>query len=223
MKITHKILSIPPYISTSWTYVAALKMEQDVLVITLTSQEVIRIPHLPKDCIHQIFEAHALHMEQTSLPASPLKPTEENTFRFGINLGDGMSTIMQHNPEQSDAPDLPPEILERIAMIAKMVSPEEMTLISKAVSNCNCMYCQLARAVCGNQEEPSLQTADEEDPVSEEDLNFCQWHILSKGNNLYTVTNKLDEHESYTVFLGEPVGCTCGRTGCEHVLAVLRN
>lgn len=238
MKITQKILSIPPYISTTWQHIASLKMENHALVITLTSKETVTIPNLPAEAITQIFEAHANYLEKldnypketplttlSNLEAS-LGNTEDNSFRFGINLGDGFGTVMQHNPEQKMAPDLPPEMLERIAMIAKIVSPEEIEMIPAPETDCNCMYCQLARAIRGaiNKKSSPLQLeGNEEDIVSDEELNFCQWDIVSLGNNLYTVTNRLDNHETYNVFLGEPVGCTCGKSGCEHVVAVLRH
>ena len=43
------------------------------------------------------------------------------------------------------------------------------------------------------------------------------------NDKLFTVINKLDQQEKYNVFLGEPVGCTCGKQGCEHMLAVLKS
>ncbi|NGX33463.1 MAG: hypothetical protein K1060chlam4_01531, partial [Candidatus Anoxychlamydiales bacterium] len=40
---------------------------------------------------------------------------------------------------------------------------------------------------------------------------------------LYRVTNPLDENEHYSVFLKDPIGCTCGKKNCEHVKAVLNS
>ncbi len=64
MKINDKILSIPPYISTSWSYVKSLQMKGPFLVITLMGGEAINIPNLKGDIIEQIFIAHANFLEK---------------------------------------------------------------------------------------------------------------------------------------------------------------
>ena len=61
----------------------------------------------------------------------------------------------------------------------------------------------------------------EEEIVSDEDLKFKTWDIVQTGEKLYDVTNPLDTKEQYHVYLGEPVGCTCGEQYCEHIRAVL--
>ena len=47
--------------------------------------------------------------------------------------------------------------------------------------------------------------------------------ITQTGDKLFTVVNKLDPQENYHVYLGHPVGCTCGKQGCEHILVVLKS
>jgi PhoH-like ATPase len=47
------------------------------------------------------------------------------------------------------------------------------------------------------------------------------WGIEQTAEQLYKVTNPLDANEQYNVFLGTPLGCTCGLKNCEHIRAVL--
>lgn len=240
MKITPKIISIPPYISTSWQHVASIQMQNNFLVITLNSGAVVNIPNLPPESIEKVFAAHTAFLEKTdtaALPHDSLANELEalsgadanNALRFGINLGDGVGTVMQHNPAMANAPDLPPEILERITAIAKAVAPDDVNILPKPEPQCNCIYCQLARAVRSSLGDPiamESQTEEkepEEEIVSDQELTFCQWDIIQTGEKLYTVVNRLDSKEKYSVYLGHPVGCTCGKQGCDHVLAVLRH
>ena len=62
-----------------------------------------------------------------------------------------------------------------------------------------------------------------EEKIDDLDLVFRDWEIKELSNNLYTVTNPLDLNEHYNVFLGEPIGCTCGHKNCEHIKAVLQS
>lgn len=250
MKITPKILSIPPYLSTTWTQVRSLYVKDSNLIVCLTDGAVIYVPGLTEQEHTQIFDAHAAFSE--SLLQKPPVPQERQTpfhlfqgapnnnnmpmqLHEGENMGalrfslDGMETInsaMQHNPAQSHLPDLPPEILGKIAAIAKIVAPNEIQNMPKPEPHCNCPHCQIARAIHGKgetvQAPPQVNVVVEEE-VSDMDLSFEQWSITQAGENLFTVTNKLDTLEKYNVFLGHPVGCTCGQAGCEHILAVLKS
>ncbi len=87
----------------------------------------------------------------------------------------------------------------------------------KPEPHCNCPHCQIARAMHG------IEKQELEEPVSDEDLKFRDWEIKQTGEKLYSVTNPIDPSEQYTVFLGEPVGCTCGHSHCEHIKSVLLN
>ncbi|MGH2612567.1 MAG: hypothetical protein ACRDFB_05905, partial [Rhabdochlamydiaceae bacterium] len=62
-----------------------------------------------------------------------------------------------------------------------------------------------------------------EEEVSDEDLKFRTWDIKQENDKLYSVTNPLDKKEHYNVFLGKPLGCTCGNKNCEHIQAVLKS
>lgn len=243
MKINDKILSLPPYISTSWDQVSALRMKANHLSITLKNGDSIDIPALVPEIIEKIFQAHADHLElqteksyletkqNTSFNKQLLAQTlfgqdpGELPFRFGISGIDGMSAALQHNPDQSDAPNIPEPILRKISAIAKIVGPEEASTLPKAEPNCNCVYCQLTRAISGEGQEPVHLMAEEseEETVNEGDLAFQQWDIAPAGDKLFTVTSRLDTNEKYSVYLGSPVGCTCGHPSCEHIVAVLKS
>ena len=228
IKITDKILSIPPYISSSWSRIAALHMKGGVLAITLVDGDTVHIPNLNSETIHSIFQHHALYLEKEhTTPAvqdlSKLKSIIEQgepsiRLAFGSSL-EGFGNIMQHNPSQADSPDLPPEILQKIGAIAKIITPVDELLLPKAEPSCNCFHCQVTRAL---NPAPAQHLLDEPE-VSAEDLHFQQWSITQTGEKLFSVVNRLDEHEKYNVYLGQPVGCTCGKEGCEHILAVLKS
>ncbi len=243
MKIDLKILSIPPYISTPWKNIAALHMENlhthPVLVVELSNGSRVEIPHLDRDTIEKIYAAHQLFVEhgessseQTNItssnrPRNVSIPNESSSIplQIGIEGIDAFGSMLQHNPEQAQAPDLPSEVLNKIAAISKVVGVDDNATIPKAEPHCNCMHCQIARAIQKavetTQPEPEKLSLDE--VVSDKDLCFREWDIEQTGNNLYCVSNPFDKDEQYTVFLGEPIGCTCGEKNCPHILAVLQN
>lgn len=230
IKINDKILSIPPYISTSWTRIAALHMKGGMLAITLVDGDTLLIPKLSQNDIDLIFQYHASYLENEQAVSSKkdlmqskdiMDDKTEPSIRlaFGNSL-EGLGTLMQHNPNQANFPDLPPEVLQKIGAIAKIIEPSEDLIIPKAEPDCNCFHCQIARVI----NPASTQSVQEEHhEVSEEELQFQQWNIVQTGDQLFSVTNRLDEHEKYNVYLGQPVGCTCGKAGCEHILAVLKS
>lgn len=232
MKINEKILSIPPYISTSWDHVRTLHVKANALVISLKEGDIITIPNLSQEIISSIFSAHAAYLEhKTEIETGPeqslkqfsqlFNPEQggESAFRIGFNNPDALGSVLQHNPAQRDAPLLPPQILEKIAAVAKIIAPEAALAVPQPEEGCNCIHCQIARAL--NQAlHPVLHTEEEE--ISAEDLSFRQWDIVQTGDKLFTVTNPLDTNEKYNVFLGNPIGCTCGQPNCEHIIAVLK-
>ena len=230
IKITEKILSIPPYLSTSWSRIAALHIKGGVLAITLVDGDTINIPNLDSETIQLIFQHHAIFLDKdTPSPTSNFDIAKikgmmdqgEPSIRFAFGTSmEGLGSMMQHNPAQSDAPDLPPDILQKIGAISKIIAPQdEQSILPKAEPNCNCFHCQIARAL-----NPSSAADEHLGPeINPEELQFQQWTITQTGDKLYSVVNRLDDHEKYSVFLGEPVGCTCGKPGCEHILAVLKS
>ena len=121
-----------------------------------------------------------------------------------------------HNPDQKETPPLPPSMLEKISTMAKELLSEDASAIKPPEAGCNCPHCQITRAIL-TQENPELP----EEEVSDEDLKFRTWDIQQEQERLYRVTNLLDAAESYHVFLGKPVGCSCGQEKCEHFQAVV--
>jgi hypothetical protein len=243
MKITPKILSIPPYLSTSWTQIRALYVQDKALVICLADGATISIPDLDPKEIETIFAAHSAFADhllsstsqevpfQMHMPHAPSAvPHVEgmSSMHFNLEGMENFQSALQHNPQQAHIPNLPEEILKKIAAIAKIVAPAEIENLPKPEPHCNCPHCQIARAVHGTPENEKVEHPAEtshkiDEEVHAEDLVFQQWEIAQVGDNLYSVKNKLDPIEQYRVFLGEPVGCTCGVAGCEHILAVLKS
>lgn len=233
MKINDKILSIPPYISTSWNYVKSLQMKGPFLVITLIGGESIHIPNLKNEIIEQIFIAHANYLESTvenlktgNSNLQNINPESiEMPFKLGISSIDGLGNPLMHNPAQKDAADIPKPILQKIAAIAKIISPEDITAMPKAEPHCNCLHCQIVRTINDAVEPEKLVIESEQDSeeVKDEELAFQQWDVTPTGDKLFSVINRLDTQEKYSVYLGHPVGCTCGKSSCEHIIAVLKS
>lgn len=222
MKITSRILSIPPYLSTTWKNISSLHVRAEgnlfTLVVLLQNRVQVEVPGLNKETIDEIFEAHARSAEEEVALKNPF---EGGPFSFSLPVKsdgsfDPLGSTLQHNPEQSDFPPMQPEILKKIAMIARAFGLNNESYLAKAEPHCNCTYCQLARALHG--EEPAKI-----EEVSQEDLKFRDWEIEQMGDQLYKVTNPLDLNEHYNVFLGDPLGCTCGSKNCEHIRAVLNS
>jgi hypothetical protein len=127
-------------------------------------------------------------------------------------LLDSIASQLQHNPEQANLPPIPAHVLSKILTILQSISPNgEELLFDKEHPGCHCTSCQLARASDGEKEEI----------VDAAELTFRDWEVSQKDQKLYEVVNPLDTNEHYTVFLGDPIGCTCGSKNCEHIRAVL--
>lgn len=205
-KAIPKILSIPPYLSTPWENVVSLQTQKSAfsynLLVTLKNGDTVKIPNLDQAAIKMIFDTHALYTQSIPTQSSP-------SFQL-----EGPIDPLSHNPEQSNLPNLPPEILEKVKKLAQSMGFEDNATLPSPEPDCNCVHCQLARA---------FHKAPEEETVSEEDLQFRDWEIQQIADKLYTVTSPLDPNEQYNVFLGTPLGCTCGQKNCEHIEAVLKS
>ncbi len=217
MKITPEILSIPPFISTKWSNVASIrvqnKTERSLLIIALNDGSQVEIPDVEQRQIDEIFQAHAHFSEKN---ASPTKGLFDNAFSFNLPMKtdggilDPLASQLQHNPEQTDLPPLPANVLEKITSIVRSFGLEDLSVLGKAEPNCNCIYCQMVKSLEGNDE-----------IVEDADLKFRDWEVSESETNLYRVVNPLDKNEYYDVFLGDTLGCTCGDKNCEHIRAVL--
>lgn len=234
MHINDKYFHFPPFLSISWEHVAALNLKESDLIVHLTQGDIITIPGLTATQLELIFQGHGAYLQNEILKKQPLEPkapmeiNKDSSIRFELGSIDGMS--LQHNPDQADAPDLPPELLAKIKSVTKILAPEENALLPKPEPHCNCFHCQIAKAIhqtlegeLEHIEEEPLPIENEGEAVSEEDLKFEQWEVTQTGDKLFVVINKLDPVEKYNVYLGQPVGCTCGKPGCEHILVVLKS
>lgn len=246
IKINEKLICIPPYISANWDQVTFLQSEDDdpssqnmTLVVHLADGKEVRIPNLDHSLIEIAFSSHLKYLESQSgsktkaeaksvggifQQMTGLSPEQiaNMPIRFGISGIPGVENIemaFQHNPSQSEAPDMPKEVLEKVSMIAKMMSGGDLNAFPKPEPHCNCMHCQVARAIHGIEKNEEAQASEEK--VPDEELQFRDWDIVQSGDKLYSVTNPLDSKETYRVYLGNPIGCTCGQAHCEHIKAVL--
>jgi len=220
MKITPKILHIPPFISTSWDQISSLYIQAKSglphLVIALRDGALVEVPHLTQREIDEIFQAHAHFSEGHSAPTT-LPSFLDSAFSVSIpmkldgSMLDSLASQLQHNPDQANLPQIPTHILSKILTILRSLGQSDEMLFDKPQPNCHCTYCQLSRAASGEAEEV----------VIDADLKFRDWEVSQTDQKLYHVANPLDKGEYYTVFLGEPIGCTCGCKNCEHIRAVL--
>lgn len=243
MKVNNKVISIPPFISTTWNQVRSLHMKGFILCINLVDGKSVDIPNLPPEAIELIFNSHTAYIEN-DVSLNPMaaiinkahpqaiaqsESSIDPNFSLGFGTLDELGNVLQHNPAQADAPEIPEEIVQKIAMIAKIVAPSDLSMLPKPETHCNCIHCQVSRAMLkgiqgDNETDGKVQTeAHIEEEITDDDLTFQQWEISQSGQNLFTVINKLDSSERYSVYLGHPVGCTCGKVGCEHIIAVLKS
>ncbi|GAB4227007.1 MAG: hypothetical protein Tsb0021_03540 [Chlamydiales bacterium] len=243
MKIDNKLLSIPPYISTDWSQVRAIYMKGDVLMVVLIDSDTIQVPGLKLEEIEKVFSSHtsfieemydSSHREQiqekpsltsamNAIPGLNLEANGSNPFQFVLGSSESLNNVLQHNPEQAHLPNLPQEIVQKIATITKALLPDEMSPLSKPEPHCNCVHCQIGRAMNGASESVSQVESEIEEEISEEELQFSQWEVTPWGKNkMFSVKNKLDHTEEYKVCL-DPLGCSCGQKGCEHIVTVLKS
>jgi hypothetical protein len=234
-KIDQQKICIPPYISTTWDQVAFLRTREaesgeTILQLHLKDGSMISIPNLDSSLVDIAFSAHLKHLEENQKEPKQegrgglfqilgVKP--DQLLQMPMQMGiagipgiDSIESLMQHNLAKADTEDLPPEMLDKVSHMAKMFMGGDLSMFPKPEPHCNCTHCQVARAIHGVEKE-------DEEEVSEEELSFRDWEIEKRGENLYEVINPLDSTEHYTVYLGSPVGCTCGEDNCEHIKAVL--
>ena len=249
MKITKKLISIPPYLSTSWANIVSLSVkDKKDLIVCLKDGAKVTVPDLKEAQIENIFSMHLQVLEdEKGKDTAKISPSRDQSgllskigqmiqvdknmgiLPFNIEMEAGaspleISSMLNHDPTQANMEPLPDEVIDRIGMIGKMLGLEDLNIDIPVHSNCNCLYCQISRAI--NQQEDKESISEEiikEEEVSEDDLRFKEWHIEETGENLYRVTNPLNDNEYYNVFLGKPIGCTCGNKNCEHIKAVLQS
>lgn len=229
--ITPNSLNIPPYVSTSWSQVSTISSRDNILTVNLVDGKSIEIPDLSDEQLEAVFSMHAQVLNTTPTP-NPLAGAKSvrldvmqlgDATKLGFSAFDELGTALQHNPEQADLPDLPPEILERVALLAESIPNADFEQIPKSEPGCNCIHCQITRAITGDDTSPEVDAIEYDEEVTDEDLHFSEWAIEQTDDNLFTVTRKLEPDEEYHVYIGSPVGCTCGKADCEHIVAVLKS
>ena len=241
MKINTKILSIPPYISTSWKNVISLHIEtrsgNPVLIIGLVNGSTIEIPNLDQISITSVFAAHEKHLEKDA--PSSTTPEEPSTILpegfpdggsailslpLNFGLDNNMGNLLQHNQEAADSPDLPKDMIDKIAQLSKVIGLDNLENFPKPEPHCNCMHCQIMRVIREEEEARVEQHEEiEDEEISADDLKFREWDIEQTGDKLYVISNPFNKDEVFNVYLGKPVGCTCGKPNCEHIRAVLNS
>jgi len=227
MKITDKIISIPPFISTTWDKISSLHMSDKILIITLREGSRIEIPDLPDEIIGEVFVHHGQFLE--IIAGKPVAREQSfgealgSSFRLLFGTLDSLRQALSHNPTYATLAPLPQDVVNKIAELAKTLPPDELASFLHPVDGCNCLYCQIARILKGETHVAALEEEKSEEQVGDDELRFEEWTVESIGDKMYLVTNKLDPQEHYSVYLGDPIGCTCGKANCEHIVAVLRH
>ncbi len=235
MKINHKVLSIPPYISTSWKNISSLQSTQEgekhSLLIHLQDGGLVRVPDLEAVVVQAIFGAHAKYVE-TESKAPVNTEVEANKRNSSVQEAnpsikffeiENISSMMTHNEQERNAPDLPSYILSKVQEISLEMGLSNSATLPVAEPNCNCSFCQIAKSIqkMGSEAHEQVSYEDEEDLITEEDLTFTSWIIRPLKQNLYLVVHPDHLEDQYQVFLGSPIGCTCGSNQCDHIKAVL--
>ncbi|WP_201457034.1 hypothetical protein [Chlamydia sp. 17-3921] len=241
VKINDQLICIPPFISARWNQIAFIESQegdvqgQATLKLHLIDGKVISIPNLDQSIIDIAFHEHLLYLETSQTNKDELIREDD---KFGMLMGvlqqltknsdiqllspknlisplfaveNPIEAILQHTPEHKDHPDAPADVLEKIANIIRTLSGNTPSLLPKPEPHCNCMHCQIGRVI---HEEDSIV-------VSDQDLTFRTWDIIQSGDKLYIVSDPLNPKEQFSVYLGPPIGCTCGEPNCEHLKAVL--
>lgn len=245
MRINHKILSIPPYVSASWKNIASLSTLASSdntfdLDILLQDGSQIKIPSMDRAIVDAIFEAHAKFLENEASSKQPPQPSmpapfvfESNSalmseegfdfpFPVGFLAAEEVRPFMQHDAAFSNLPPLPVELVSKITALTRSLNLETVNFIPKAEPHCNCPHCQITRCITSEIEEKNSQNAMEEEEISDDDLRFTSWIIRPLTNDCYEVSHP-DHSEKNIVSLQSPIHCSCEISGCEHIKAVLNS
>jgi hypothetical protein len=209
MIINKQILSIPPFISTSWKDVELLLSDgHSTLNIYLKNGTLVKISNLLKEDLDLIFKVHQdilLTKAQPHIP-SLIDPT---FLSFS-------GSLLEHDPDLKDASPLPDEVKAKLKGLLEEMPKLDKIKFPEVHDDCNCPFCQIMTLL---QEDES----DEEELVSDEDLHFSTWKQDTLTDHLIKLIHPFNEEENYIVSLDHPITCSCGQTGCEHIEHVLRN
>ncbi len=229
MKVNSKILSIPPYISSSWENISSLHIENKgdmkTLVIHLVQGAKLEIPGLNPSSLFQIFQSHEQYLEETQKAQGEKAP--DSSFSFGIPLtlsSEGFQQLIEllQDPHQPSSIEFPDKLIEKVFEMMKSAGLDKKWVEAEGELLNHPLYEQLKKMFEGDKNEgQDLNLVEEE--ISDDDLRFKDWDIQQISKQLYKVTNPLDLNEEYQVYLGSPIGCTCGHLNCEHIKSVLKS
>lgn len=223
ININHKILSIPPYVSTSWDNISSLRTERTEetinLEIVLQNGSKITIPAVDMTTIERVFTCHAKHLEESSVAVQI--PNTQVLSITNLQLLSTLGGFCEHDPQNTNAPLLPNAILEQFTEVAKMLPLASSEELPKPEPHCSCPYCQITRAI--HQNLLPKEYIEEEEEVSEADLSFTSWIVESLPTKMYKVIDPDNLAEYYLVSLNTPLQCSCGQSHCCHMQAVLRS
>ncbi len=183
--------------------------------------------------IEAIFSAHARYLEQEEkapapklLPGTPLSlpDSSQQLASFALPLKDmqGLGNVSQHNPEQADTPDLPQTGPGKIGEITKAMGIDDLIASPQTRAPLQLRALPDRAGNAGRCRERSRRRSRKKLSLMR-NLNSARGISRRLRDKLYVVTNPLDDKEHYNVFLGDPVGCTCGHHHCDHVRAVLNS
>lgn len=238
MKINSNVISIPPYITTSWENVNVINVEIDkdkkkILIISLESGDQIKIPELSDEDIHNVTSSFESFIEKTSneqnfVDHNSMISGLTEVFQQFINDGKTSQATMSQSPGigvvkvplghsalHSNMPIFDPESLRNIIKTIKAIG-EGRNLFEKGEYQecCNCIYCQACKF---------LQEEKTENELKEENLEFASsWNVEEVNSNEYLVSNK-ENNSTFNVKLEPSVACSCGSNKCEHIRIVLMN
>jgi hypothetical protein len=240
MKITDRYLSIFPNLCVAWDQIISLQGshidgDKIELLVTVIPNQPIKLPILSIIAAEKIFEAYQgfqdkkdhVRIKIRQIPLNfdvnnslgvqlpPLLFQGQSNF---LNAIEQLSTSLKHNPQMSDLPDLPSELLEKISHAFKDLQlaneAEENAPLMQPYPDCKCLHCQIARSLQNGQ-----LNSEQHSPISHENL----WHVHAISKDEYFVSHTQNDGESHKVYLKPQVSCTCQQSGCAHIEAVLRS
>ncbi len=248
MKINQRVLHIPPYISCRWSEIASIGVEtkegENLLQVQLLSGARAVVPNLTQDEIDLIFKMHIQHLELAAEDDDQLKNLKDSPFfsnlfqappmdtnvatsfgapiSFHLDANDPSSLFQGHNPAFANSPPLPKEILDKITLIAKAIGGEMVKEV-EPITGCNCFFCQIARHL-------QKEKVEEKKPHVPKNLPKDllrggidpEWMVEEVGPHMFTVSNRDEPGANYQVYLGNPIGCSCGSNRCQHIIAALK-
>jgi hypothetical protein len=208
MIINKQLLSIPPFISTSWKDIELLLSDgQNTLNIYLKNGTLVKISHLLKEHLNLIFSVHQeILLNQAQEVTTPI--IDPLFFQFS-------GPFLEHDPDLCDASPLPDEVRSKLKSLIENLPKMDPSKMPVVHDNCFCPHCQLINLIFENTEKEEL--------VSDSDLTFSTWIQEEVSDDEIKLIHPYNSDEFYIIKLQNPLQCSCQMPDCEHLLHVLRN